>query len=78
MIIMTGFKQREKEMSEKLIQQTLDAFELDTILEYNDIPDIVVLESLVDAGYLTDDDLLEQLDDEGLLFDDYEEEDDES
>lgn len=69
---MTGFKQREKEMSEKLIQQTLDVFELDTILDYNDIPDQVVIESLIESGYISDDDLLEQLDDEGFLPDEFE------
>lgn len=75
---MTGFKQREQEMTEKLIQQTLDVFELESILDYNDIPSQAVIESLIDAGYLTDDDLLEQLDDEGFLPDDFAEEDDES
>ena len=64
---MTGFKQREKDMTDKLIQSLLDAFELEEILDFNDIPDAVVLESLIENDYLSDDDLIDQLMDNGVL-----------
>lgn len=62
---------------DKIIERTLDAFDLEAILDYNDIPEIAVLESLIENDYLTVDDLLEQLDDNGLS-DDIDEEDDDS
>ena len=62
---------------DRIIERTLDAFDLETILDYNDIPEIAVLESLIENDYLSVDDLLEQLDDNGLT-DDIDEEDDDS
>lgn len=62
---------------DRIIERTLDAFDLEDILDYNDIPEIAVLESLIENDYLSVDDLLEQLDDNGLS-DDIDEEDDDS
>lgn len=62
---------------DKIIERTLDAFDLEAILDYNDIPEVAVLESLIENDYLSVDDLLEQLDDNGLA-DDIDEEDDDS
>lgn len=74
---MVGFKKEERRLMDKIIERTLDAFDLEAILDYNDIPEIAVLESLIENDYLSVDDLLEQLDDNGLS-DDIDEEDDDS
>lgn len=74
---MVGFKKEERRLMDKIIERTLDAFDLEDILDYNDIPEIAVLESLIENDYLSVDDLLEQLDDNGLT-DDIDEEDDDS
>ena len=70
-----GFKKEERMFRDKIIERTLDAFDLEAILDYNDIPEQAVLESLIESDYISLDDLLEQLDDNGLTDD---EEDDES
>lgn len=74
---MVGFKKEERRLMDRIIERTLDAFDLEDILDYNDIPEIAVLESLIENDYLSVDDLLEQLDDNGLA-DDIDEEDDDS
>lgn len=74
---MVGFKKEERRLMDRIIERTLDAFDLEDILDYNDIPEIAVLESLIENDYLSVDDLLEQLDDNGLT-DDIDEEDDDS
>ena len=74
---MVGFKKEERRLMDRIIERTLDAFDLEAILDYNDIPEIAVLESLIENDYLSVDDLLEQLDDNGLS-DDIDEEDDDS
>jgi hypothetical protein len=61
-----GFKKEERMFRDKIIERTLDAFDLEAILDYNDIPEQAVLESLIENDYMSIDDLLEQLDDEGL------------
>lgn len=53
-------------MRDDLIQRLLDAVDLEAILEFNDIPEYAVIESLIENSYISEDDLLEQLDDYGL------------
>lgn len=72
---MTGFKQEEIEIMDKLIQRVLDFYSLDEILEFNDIPEQAVLESLIEAEYLDDGDLLEQLESFDEIDDEIEEDD---
>lgn len=72
---MSGFKQREIEMTERTIQRLLDAYSLEEILEYNDIPEQAVIEVLIETDYLSDDDLVDQLVEAGLLDDEIEEDD---
>ena len=76
---MVGFKQEEILMSQRIINLALDAFELEAILDYNAIPDIAVIESLVEQDYISLEDLEDQLDEEGRLGADMpDEEDDDS
>lgn len=72
---MTGFKQEEIEIMDKLIQRVLDAYTLDEILEFNDIPEQAVLESLIETEYLDDGDLLDQLDSFNEIDDEIEDDD---
>lgn len=64
---MVGYKKEEIMHRDKLIERVLDVFDLETILDYNDIPEQAVLESLIENDYLTIEDLEEELDDLGLL-----------
>lgn len=62
---------------EKLIAQMLDTFEISDILDFNDIPDVAILEALIDAGYIDELDLRDQLDEalEEYPIEDFDEDD---